>query len=194
MQEIRDDFPVAGGLLRVARGDARDPKAVQDAMTEDVVGVVHLAAMSRKGWCREHEAACLDIAERGTQTVLTALSNLNQRDGGRRWFVLGSSTDVYHDKSEGGGLASSSIDPLGTSKLKAENVVRHHLDDLASRKAAGALHAISLRMSTVYGSLYDHADRMVPSIVTQALTNQVIQVVGGEQKVRHPFSYDTPAH
>lgn len=184
IQEIRDEFPVASRLLHVAQGDVRDHEVVRKAMTHDVVGVVHLAAIARKGWCRESEAACLDIAERGTQTVLAALSDLGARDSKARWFVLGSSTDVYRNVSDVAHAGFSAASALGTSKLKAENVIRHHIDNLATRKAPGALHAVSLRMSTVYGSVFDHVDRMVPSIVTQALNHQVIQVVGGRQKVR----------
>lgn len=176
MQEIQDEFPAASTLLRYSEGDVRDARVMRNMMTDDVVGVIHLAAVARKDWCREHKAACFDIAERGTQTVVSALSDLNQRDKGRRWFILGSSADLHHDSSD-------VVDTLASSKLKAEDALRRHLDELATEKAPGALHAVSLRMSTVYGSVYDHVDRLVPSIVGQALTNQAIQIAGGQQTV-----------
>ncbi|KAG8868247.1 hypothetical protein FRB98_003716, partial [Tulasnella sp. 332] len=170
-------------LLRVKIGDIRDPEALNNAMTDDVVGVVHLASVSRVLWCLENEADCLDVNERGTDVVLNALSDLNVRDGRRRWFVLASSREVYGNSkilpvSEDDEKLPANV--YGASKLRAEQVLEKHIEFL-KQSGTGSLHAMALRLSNVYGGVHDHVERLIPSIITQALSHQVIQIVGGEQ-------------
>jgi nucleoside-diphosphate-sugar epimerase len=74
------------------------------------------------------------------------------------------------------------INDLGMSKLKAEQVVEGYLESL-KRHGDGALHAVVLRPSSVYGGESDHEERMVPSFITRGLSHLPIQVVGGEQMV-----------
>jgi dTDP-D-glucose 4,6-dehydratase len=45
------------------------------------------------------------------------------------------------------------------------------------------LQAIALRLANVYGGENDHRERLVPSIVTQAMAHRTIQIVGGSQNV-----------
>ncbi len=72
--------------LRYVEGDIRDAATLSSAMTSDVVGVVHLAAVSRVLWCLENEKDCDDVNVRGTQLVLEAMK------GG--WFIQASSREV----------------------------------------------------------------------------------------------------
>lgn len=72
--------------LRYVEGDIRDAAALASAMTSDVVGVVHLAAVSRVLWCLENAKDCDDVNVRGTQLVLEAMK------GG--WFIQASSREV----------------------------------------------------------------------------------------------------
>lgn len=186
LEDIHDTIPNARSLLRVKIGDIRDPAALAEVMTDDVVGVMHLAAASRVLWCLENEADCWDVNERGTQVVLDALTDLNRRNGGRRWFVLASSREVYGDAKVLPVTEDSEKIPAniyGASKLKAEHVLERHLDVVKNDKGAGSLYAIALRLSNIYGGVYDHVERLVPSIVTQALAHQTIQIVGGQQEV-----------
>ena len=179
--------PSARSLLKVVKGDIRNTTLLSDVFTPDVVGVVHLAAVSRVLRCLQNEADCRDINERGTKLVLEALSDLNAKDNGRRWFILASSGDVYD--------MEKSVNLHGTTKLAAEKVLETHLEAVKKKLGkesdkwwkwgrGGALHAVVLRLSNVYGSVYDHVERLVPSVTTQALSHQVIQISGGHQHVR----------
>ena len=175
-------------------GDIRNTTLLSSVFTSDVVGVVHLAGISRVVHCEENPPDCTDVNERGTQLVLDSLEQLNKQDQGKRWFVLASSLAVYGDATTPGPIGEdaptkpSSV--YGASKLAAERTVEARARSIQSSNNAGTLYAVALRLSHVYGSLYDPGDRLIPSLVTQALWNQVIQVSGGEQFVRLSYSND----
>jgi nucleoside-diphosphate-sugar epimerase len=181
----------SNSLLTLHIGDVRNTTLLSSVFTSDVVGVVHLAGISRVLQCEENPRDCTDVNERGTQLVLDSLEQLNKQDQGKRWFVLASSLEVYDPATtaapihEDAPTKPSSV--YGTSKLSAERTVETRVRSIQS---FGTLHAVALRLSHVYGGLYDHGDRLIPSIATQALWNQVIQVSGGDQIVRLPYSGD----
>jgi len=183
-------------LLTVHVGDIRNTTLLSEVFTQDVVGVVHLAAVSRVLWCLENEADCWDVNERGTQLVLDALTDLNRGDKGKRWFVLASSREVYGNPLNGSEKPTTEDDDrtpanvYGASKLAAENVVTKHLASLKARK--GTLRVIALRLSNVYGGIYDHLERLIPSITTQALSHQIIQISGGQQNVSYITHFARP--
>ena len=171
-------------------GDIRNTTLLSSIFTSDVVGVVHLADVSRILRCEENPADCKDVNERGTQLVLDSLEHLNRNDRGKRWFVLASSLEVYGDTTAATPTCEDAptkpLSVYGASKLAAERVVETRV---RSHNAVGTLRAVSLRLSSVYGGSFDHEDRLVPAITTQALWNQVIQVSGGEQIVCLPLIY-----
>jgi len=149
--------------------------------------VVHLAGISRVVQCEENPRDCTDVNKRGTQLVLDSLEHLNRQDQGKRWFVLASSIEVYGDAMTSTPREDAPTNPssvYGVSKLATETTVETRIRNMESSGAVGTLHAVSLRLSHVYGGLYDHDNRLIPSIVTQALWNLVIQVSGGQQTVR----------
>lgn len=127
--------------------------------------------------------------------MLESLEQLNRNVQGRRWFILASSLEVYGDMTTATPLCEDApTQPLsvyGASKLAAERVVETHVRNIGS---SSALRAISLRLSNVYGGSFDHEDRLVPAITTQALWNQVIQVSGGQQIVRLPHLHAGSEH
>ncbi len=183
--------PSTWPLLKTFKGDIRNTTLLSEIMTPDIVGVVHLAAVSRVLWCLENEADCWDVNERGTKLILDALSTINAKDNGRRWFILASSREVYGDMPKGRendlfkeDAEKKPANVYGASKLAAEKTLQSHLESLEAKKARGTLHAVALRLSNVYGSVYDHVERLVPSIATQALSHQIIQISGGQQHVR----------
>ncbi|KZO99765.1 glycosyltransferase family 47 protein [Calocera viscosa TUFC12733] len=189
LDDIYLDYPAAHAtnLLHVVLGDIRNASALQQAITEDVVGVVHLAAVSRVLWCLENEADCFDANERGTELILDALTEHGKRRGIQPWFVLASSREVYGNAESFPVAEDAPRTPAnvyGASKLKAEEVLERHLTRLnEGGRTTGSLHAIMLRLSNVYGGQFDHLERLVPNIATQALSHLPIQIVGGAQNL-----------
>ncbi|KAG8922719.1 hypothetical protein FRC00_007115, partial [Tulasnella sp. 408] len=175
---IYEELPPARELLSVTLGDIRDASTLQKVMTPDVVGVIHLAAVSRVDWCEKNTVDCLDVNERGTEIVLEALANLNRHDNGQRWFILASSAEVYGNTSH-----KVPQNAFEESKLRAEQVVERYVEGVQKDDGGGSLYAINLRLATVYGGAFDIVERLVPSLVNQAIAHQVIQIEGGEQQL-----------
>lgn len=119
--------------------------------------------------------------------VVDGLAELNSRDRGKRWFILASSREVYGDAKDDQPIREDAekapANIYGASKLAAEVVIEKHIKSAKQQRSSGSIHFIALRLSNVYGGVYDHLERLVPSIVTQALSHQVIQISGGQQHV-----------
>ncbi|KLT45199.1 hypothetical protein CC85DRAFT_282690 [Cutaneotrichosporon oleaginosum] len=163
--------------LRYVEGDIRDATALASAMTSDVVGVIHLAAVSRVLWCLENEKDCDDVNVRGTQLVLEAMK------GG--WFIQASSREVYGNPEKMPVPEDTPHKPAnvyGSSKARAEDVITSYV---ANVTASGTkdINAIMLRLSNVYGSAADHRERLIPAIMSNALAHRPIQIVGGDQNL-----------
>lgn len=138
-------------------------------MTRDVVGVIHLAAVSRVGWCLENEPDCHDVNVRGTQNVLEKIKST----GNKAWFLQASSREVYGNAVEfpvSEDAPNTPANAYGQTKSDAEAVIRSQ-----------GIRSILLRLSNVYGGLADHRERLIPAIVSSALSHRVIQMVGGNQ-------------
>nr|XP_031859815.1 uncharacterized protein CI109_004663 [Kwoniella shandongensis]KAA5526887.1 hypothetical protein CI109_004663 [Kwoniella shandongensis] len=173
LEAIHHDLPQADWLLKYIEGDIRDESILDQALTSDVVGVIHLAAVSRVGWCLENEKDCDDVNVRGTEVVLDAL----RRRGKGGWFIQASSREVYGVAKTFPVAEETPNNPAnayGATKSDAEVVIRKHAQ-------ANDLHAILLRLSNVYGGLADHHERLIPAIMTNALSHRPIQIVGGNQ-------------
>ncbi|KAJ7780326.1 hypothetical protein DFH07DRAFT_470062 [Mycena maculata] len=186
------NYPDAARLNWI-NADIRNSTALDLALTPDVTGVFHLAAVSRVLHCLENEPDCIDVNERGTGAVLAAIER--RPESSRPWFILASSREVY-----GRNQTSSAADDVpstvyGLSKLKAENLVRRrarHINAFNTRPSHAnhihvfgkrPFHAAILRLPSVYGSSYDHSDRLVTSLVSRALAHQSLQIMGGEQEI-----------
>lgn len=138
-------------------------------MTRDIVGVIHLAAVSRVGWCLENEPDCHDVNVRGTQNVLEKIKST----GNKAWFLQASSREVYGNAVEfpvSEDAPNTPANAYGQTKSDAEAVIRSQ-----------GIRSILLRLSNVYGGLADHRERLIPAIVSSALSHRVIQMVGGNQ-------------
>jgi nucleoside-diphosphate-sugar epimerase len=176
LEEIHQEFPYAASSLVVVPGDIRDKAVMKEALTRDVVGVIHLAAVSRVLWCLENERDCVDVNVRGTEEVLAAMES---RGG---WFIQASSREVYGDAKSfpvDEETAATPANIYGSTKADAETVIQRH-----ASKSKSPFHAIILRLSNVYGSPADHHERLIPSIMVNALSHRPIQIVGGDQDVR----------
>jgi len=194
---LRKAYPRAASKLKIVHGDIRDPLKLKEAMTKDVAGVINLAAVSRVMWCLENEPDCTNVNVHGAEQVIKALP------GG--WFLQASSREVstinfwciYRARMLTGlpqvyGVAKTmpvkedtphnAANVYGESKAKAEDAITAHLRAVTEDKTKD-LNVILLRFSNIYGSSADHRERLIPAIMTNALSHRPIQIVGGDQDV-----------
>lgn len=158
----------------MVNGDIRDAELVASLLKPDVVGVVHLAAVSRVLPCLDDVDRCWDVNVRGTKAVLDGI----RRADSAAWMVHTSSREVYGSVGAEPVREESPKVPVneyGKSKLASEVEVQNAI----ARR--GPLRAIILRLSSVYGGIHDIPDRLVPAFVRAALGDQPLQIVGGHQ-------------
>lgn len=150
------------------RGDTRDAKAVSAAM-DGCTGVVHLAAVSRVVWGERDPARCWSINVDGTRVVLAEVDARRPRP----WMIFVSSREVYGEARSLPVTEDAPLRPLnayGRTKVVGERLVHE-------ARGAGTRTAV-VRLSNVYGSLRDHADRVVPAFARGALLGRPLRVEG----------------
>lgn len=148
-------------LVNGAGEDTRDAGAVARAM-RDCRGVVHLAAVSRVAWAEREPAKAASVNSRGTENVAASAEAVGA------WCLFASSREVYGHTSS---LVDESfplrpVNTYGRTKVAGERAV-------GSRKAGTIV-----RLSNVYGSVHDHADRVIPAFIRAALDGQPLKVEG----------------
>jgi UDP-glucose 4-epimerase len=175
-------FKAAGATVRVLdlsgndqlTGDLTDPGVRDKAVTEDLTGIVHLAAItsvlgSLRQPAKVHQvnveatAALLELArERGVPRFLMSSTNA----------VVGDVGDAtIHEE-----LPLRPLTPYGATKAAAEM--------LLSGYAGGyGLVTCALRLTNVYGPGMAHKDSLVPRIMRAVKAGTPLQVYGdGEQR------------
>jgi nucleoside-diphosphate-sugar epimerase len=140
-----------------------------EKMVSGVAGIVHLAAVSRVIDGQRDAALCRDVNVAATGRLLeTAMASPE-----RPWFIYASSREVYGHQDILPIDEDAQFNPLNTyarSKVDAELLV-----DKA--REAGLQTAI-VRFSSVYGSVHDHIDRVVPAFVSAAVRGGDLRVDG----------------
>jgi nucleoside-diphosphate-sugar epimerase len=153
-----------------AREDVRDPDAVARAV-RGVTGILHLAAVSRVIHGERDPEKCRATNLGGVKAVIDAA--LGERI--KPWLVFVSSREVYGDAAEVPAKEDAPYCPLNVyaeTKVAGERMV------LVARDAG--LTANVCRLSTVYGSTNDHADRVLPAFCAAAALGGRIAVHGDE--------------
>ncbi len=151
-------------------GDVRHPGRVREAIA-GCRGVVHLAAVSRVIWAERAPDDCWSTNIGGLRRVLEAA--LEQP--ARPWVIFASSREVYGQSRCLPATEDSPLQPVnvyGRSKVEGERLVE------AAR--AGGLRTATVRLSNVYGSALDHADRVVPAFARAAVEGNAIRIDGAE--------------
>lgn len=151
------------------RGDVRDLAAVQ-RFVAGCCGVVHLAAVSRVVWGERDPALCRQTNAGGTANVVRAAAEASPRP----WVIFASSREVYGEPAALPVAEDAPLRPVnvyGESKADAERTV-------LGARGAGLVTGV-VRLSNVYGSTRDHADRVAPAFARAA-------ALGGELRVDGP--------
>jgi len=156
--------------------DINNNKARQQAI-KDIDGVIHLAAVSRVLDAEQNPAKCFDINVKGTMSLLSDLAKLDNPP----WVIYGSSREVYGSTSTMPVSEEQSLKPMNIyaeSKVVAESLVRNYARLTKSP-------SVILRFSNVYGSIHDHATRVIPAFVRAAVTGNEIRIDGED----HTFDF-----
>lgn len=170
-QLVRLDIRAAGEH----QGDVRDPERVRNAVS-DVDGIVHLAAVSRVVWGERNPELCHATNVDGLRNVLVAAEQSIRKP----WLIFASSREVYGQPDALPVVEDDALKPVnvyGRSKAQGEWLV-------AEAQARG-VRACTIRLSNVYGSTDDHADRVVPAFARAAALGRTLRVDGLE----HTFDF-----
>lgn len=153
------------------QGDVCDSGCVTQAVA-GCQGVVHLAAVSRVVWGERDPEACWKVNVGGLRNVLEAMEQQSQRP----WLVFASSREVYGQADQLPATEDAPLRPVnvyGRSKVQCERLVE-------MGRVRGLRGAV-VRLSNVYGSTRDHADRVVPAFARAAVLGDPLRVEGSSQ-------------
>ena len=154
----------------VDQGDIRDQARVRAAV-EGVDGIVHLAAVSRVVWGERDPELCWDTNVHGLRNVLDAAAGSARSP----WLIFASSREAYGQPQQLPATEEAPLRPVniyGRSKLAGELLI-------AEARYEG-VRACTIRLSNVYGSVTDHADRVIPAFARAAASGEELRVDGLE--------------
>ena len=144
-------------------------KVLLRQLIQNCSGIVHLAAVSRVVWGQQNPALCWEVNVEGTRNIL----ELAYRATHKPWVIFASSREVYGQQERFPVSENAPLRPLNLyarSKVAGEELVNEY-------RECGLTTAI-LRFSSVYGSAYDHADRVIPAFCRLAVTKQALRIDG----------------
>ena len=145
---------------------------LNEEMFTNISGIVHLAAVSRVIDAENDPERCTQTNLAGTTNILNAAMRAKCR-----WFIFGSSREVYGEQESMPVSESASLKPInhyGRIKVEGENLVKQHC-------AANNINFSVLRFSNVYGHPGDHATRLVNAFVRNAIAGRSLEIHGGGQ-------------
>ena len=138
---------------------------------QGVDGVIHLAAVSRVILGEKFPELCWKTNVEGTKNVIAAVIESPSIP----WMIYASSREVYGEQGSLNIAESAKLAPVniyGESKAAAESA----LNEAKMNGLRGAI----VRFSNVFGSVYDHHDRVVPAFCLAAANGENIRVDGKE--------------
>jgi UDP-glucose 4-epimerase len=149
-------------------GDINDTESMHHHF-ENCDGIVHLAAVSRVVWGEQQPERCWQTNVEGTKNVLKIAASLPSKP----WVIYASSREVYGQQQQLPVVETASLQPLNVyarSKVSAETLVSQY-------QYFGIKTAI-LRFSSVYGCIYDHADRVIPAFCSASALGKTLRIEG----------------
>ncbi|MEZ4226808.1 MAG: NAD(P)-dependent oxidoreductase [Polyangiaceae bacterium] len=158
-----------------ARGDVRDPARLHEVV-DSVDGVIHLAAVSRVIWGEKDPELCWATNVGGLDSVLQAA----RRSARTPWLIFASSREVYGQPER---LPASEDCPLRPMNVYARSKVAGEM--LVEEARRSGVRACTVRLSNVFGTTSDHADRVVPAFARAAAFGRELRVEG----LDHTFDF-----
>jgi UDP-glucose 4-epimerase len=150
------------------QGDVCDRERLARALV-GVDGVIHLAAVSRVIWGEQAPERCWEVNVGGLRNVL----ELAAQRSAPPWVIFASSREVYGQPDSLPAGEDTPLQPVniyGRSKVEGERLVSQARD--------AGLRACTIRLSNVFGSITDHADRVVPAFARAAVAGQALRIDG----------------
>ncbi len=179
---VADLLAYPGTRARSVVGDLRDPEVLRESVSEELDGIVHLAALT----------SVLESANRPEETYRTNVAATHglleaARLTGIPRFIFASTNAVVGET--GGGrideqAALRPLTPYGATKAAAEML-------LSAYGASYGMAASSLRFTNIYGPGMAHKDSLVARLMKAALCGGSIDIYGdGEQERDYIFVND----
>lgn len=162
------EFDVAADAAQ----DVRDAAALDRALA-GVSGIVHLAAVSRVVWAERDPEWTEAVNLVPLRQIAAHMRNAAARGGRSPWLIFASSREVYGDCARRPVREDAAFSPRNVyarSKVAGEECV--------AGLARDGFIANVCRFSNVYGSIADHADRVVPAFARAAATGGTIRMDG----------------
>ena len=149
-------------------GDIQDIQLLKKLVYE-CSGIIHLAGVSRVIAGETNPSLCWSLNVNSTQKLLEIAKNSPNNP----WVIYASSREVYGQQEKLPVKENAPLFPLNIyakSKLAAEELM------LSYRKTG--LQVAIIRFSNVYGSPYDHSDRVIPAFCKTAAFGGIIRIDG----------------
>ena len=123
----------------------------------------------------------MDVNARGTTALLDSVDQymVLHKVRKRPWMVFASSREIYGANCSVGKpcnekSVSQPLNLYGETKWLGEQT-------LVKRSPVSLSGHIVLRLASVYGGLFDLPERLIPSLATRCMTNNVVELNGGNQ-------------
>lgn len=131
--------------------------------------MIHLAAVSRVLWGEQDPELCWET----NVNALETLTNIVSASSTPPWVIFASSREVYGEPQSRPVTENAPLSPINIyaeSKVEGERLIE--------KARAGGINATTIRLSNVYGSVDDHADRVVPAFIVNALLGKPLRIDG----------------
>lgn len=139
------------------------------SLADGCQGIVHLAAVSRVIWGEQDPEKCRQVNIAGTENVLQVAREIDSRP----WVLYASSREVYGQQDKLPVQEDAALQPLNVyahTKVTAERLVREGREQ--------GLKTAIVRYSSVYGSIQDHSDRVLPAFCRAAVCGENLRIEG----------------
>lgn len=165
--------------------DVRDEEACFNVLSQSRPrGIVHLAAIARVAEAELDKEQCIKTNLGGTENLVSAL----HRVGITPWVVFSSSREVYGETTQPvvESMPKNPINVYGRTKLESELIWFKYGN-------RSGVNVFVMRLSNVYGSIFDKIGRVVPAFTHSILSGRSVVIEGGEQAIDFTFIDDVVA-